>query len=96
MNEQEQKKWQCRSDLALEAVEQMVGQVDEDQQKGVHYQEDNIKGLNAVSYTHLINVLDIFNTGVMNLLVITIIIAVMFIFTFFIILYSSNMMLVTN
>ena len=43
-----------------------------------------------------INVLDIFNTGVMNLLVITIIIAVMFIFTFFIILYSSNMMLVTN
>ena len=45
MNEQEQKKWQCRSDLALEAVEQMVGQVDEDQQKGVHYQEDNIKGL---------------------------------------------------
>lgn len=43
-----------------------------------------------------INVLDVFNTGVMNLLVITIIIAVMFIFTFFIILYSSNMMLVTN
>ncbi|MDO4924851.1 MAG: stage III sporulation protein AE [Turicibacter sp.] len=43
-----------------------------------------------------IKILDVFNTGIMNLLVIMIIIAVMFIFTFFIILYSSNMMLLTN
>ena len=43
-----------------------------------------------------IEILDVFNTGVMNLLVIMMIIAVMFIFTFFIILYSSNMMLLTN
>ena len=43
-----------------------------------------------------IKILDVFNTGVMNLLVIMMIIAVMFIFTFFIILYSSNMMLLTN
>lgn len=43
-----------------------------------------------------IKILDVFNTGVMNLLVIMMIIAVMFIFTFFIILYSSNMMLFTN
>ena len=45
MNEQEMKKWQCRSDLALEAVEQMVGQVNEASQEGVKYEEDNIKGL---------------------------------------------------
>lgn len=38
-------------------------------------------------------ILDVFNTGMMNLLVIMIIVGVMFIFTFFIILYSSNMML---
>lgn len=43
-----------------------------------------------------IKILDVFNTGIMNLLVIMIIIGVMFIFTFFIILYSSNMMLLTN
>ncbi|MGM9980019.1 MAG: stage III sporulation protein AE [Turicibacter bilis] len=43
-----------------------------------------------------IKILDVFNTGMMNLLVIMIIIGVMFIFTFFIILYSSNMMLLTN
>ena len=43
-----------------------------------------------------IKILDVFNTGVMNLLVIMMIIAVMFIFTFFIIIYSSNMMLLTN
>ncbi len=43
-----------------------------------------------------IKILDVFNTGLMNLLVIMIIIGVMFIFTFFIILYSSNMMLLTN
>ncbi|MEE1236886.1 MAG: GPR endopeptidase, partial [Turicibacter sp.] len=45
MNEKEMKKWQCRSDLALEAVEQMVGQVDETQQEGVRYEEEEIKGL---------------------------------------------------
>lgn len=43
-----------------------------------------------------INILDVFNTGLMNLLVILMIIGVMFIFTFFIILYSSNMVLLTN
>ena len=43
-----------------------------------------------------IKILDVFNTGMTNLLVIMIIIGVMFIFTFFIILYSSNMMLLTN
>ena len=45
MNEQEQRKWQCRSDLALEAVEQMVGQVEQSQQKGVIYHEEDIRGL---------------------------------------------------
>ena len=40
-----------------------------------------------------IQILDVFNTGIMNLLVIMIIIGVMFIFTFFIILYSSNLVL---
>lgn len=43
-----------------------------------------------------INILDVFNTGLMNLLVILMIIGVMFVFTFFIILYSSNMVLLTN
>lgn len=43
-----------------------------------------------------ISILDVFNTGVMNLLVILMIIGVMFVFTFFIILYSSNMVLLTN
>ena len=45
MNEKEMKKWQCRSDLALEAVEQMVGQVDQSQEEGVKYEEDDIRGL---------------------------------------------------
>jgi len=40
-----------------------------------------------------IQILNVFNTGLMNLLVIMIIIGVMFIFTFFIILYSSNLIL---
>lgn len=44
MNEQEQRKWQCRSDLALEAVEQMVGEVEE-QQPGFTYYEEDIRGL---------------------------------------------------
>ena len=45
MNEQEMKKWQCRSDLALEAVEQMVGQVDGTPEEGVKYEADDIRGL---------------------------------------------------
>lgn len=45
MNEQEIKKWQCRSDLALEAVEQMVGGVEEPSEEGVTYEEDQIRGL---------------------------------------------------
>ncbi|MDE5977884.1 MAG: GPR endopeptidase, partial [Turicibacter sp.] len=45
MNEQEMNKWQCRSDLALEAVEQMVGQVEDQPQEGVTYEENQIKGL---------------------------------------------------
>lgn len=45
MNEQELKKWQCRSDLALEAVEQMVGEVDHGQPEGVNYEEGNERGL---------------------------------------------------
>ena len=45
MNEQEMNKWQCRSDLALEAVEQMVGEVDEPNEEGVVYEEDRIRGL---------------------------------------------------
>ena len=40
-----------------------------------------------------IQILDVFNMGIMNLLAIMIIIGVMFIFTFFIILYSSNLVL---
>jgi len=40
-----------------------------------------------------VQILDVFNTGLMNLLVIMIIIGIMFVFTFFIILYSSNLVL---
>jgi len=40
-----------------------------------------------------IGILDVFNTGIMNLLVIMVIIGIMFIFTFFMFLYSSNLML---
>ena len=40
-----------------------------------------------------IGILDVFNTGIMNLLVIMVIIGIMFIFTFFMFLYSSNLMI---
>ena len=40
-----------------------------------------------------IGILDVFNTGIMNLLVIMVIVGIMFIFTFFMFLYSSNLML---
>ncbi|MCL1949938.1 MAG: stage III sporulation protein AE [Turicibacter sp.] len=40
-----------------------------------------------------IGIMDVFNTGIMNLLVIMVIIGIMFIFTFFMFLYSSNLML---
>ncbi|MGL4337880.1 MAG: stage III sporulation protein AE [Turicibacter sp.] len=44
----------------------------------------------------LLEIFDVFHTGILSLLTVMIIIAVMFVFTFFIILYSSNMMLLTN
>ncbi|MGL4374017.1 MAG: GPR endopeptidase [Turicibacter sp.] len=45
MNANEMNKIQCRSDLALEAVEQIVGEVDHAQENGVKYVEDVINGL---------------------------------------------------
>ncbi len=45
MNEKEYKKWQCRSDLAIEAVEQMVGEVDHPENEGVKYEEGDERGL---------------------------------------------------
>ena len=38
-------KWKCRSDLAIEAVEQLIGEVEEPIQNGVRYEEQNIEGL---------------------------------------------------
>jgi len=45
MSENDLQKWQCRSDLAIEAVEQLIGEVDDPTQQGVHYKEENIRGL---------------------------------------------------
>ncbi|HAX72852.1 MAG TPA: stage III sporulation protein AE [Firmicutes bacterium] len=52
--------------------------------------------LQPVLKKDFIAVLDVFNTATLNLLSVMFIIAIMFIFTFFIILFSSNMMLFTN
>ena len=38
-------KWKCRSDLAIEAVEQLIGEVEHPNEEGVSYHEENIQGL---------------------------------------------------
>lgn len=38
-------KWQVRSDLAIEAVAQLVGEVENPAQKGVHMEEHTVKGV---------------------------------------------------
>jgi len=45
MNELDLKIFQCRSDLAIDAVEQLIGEVEDPSQEGVRFDEDDIQGL---------------------------------------------------